>query len=117
MLVDAIEQSDKNKKPVFYPNKTVRQFINEYEALIAKEKSTSPSNNQQSTSSQDSKTFQFSRQYRPLIKILAERQKVVPQEPITFKTSSTQTSAEQLIPIIENVMEEDASNKSLPFAT
>ena len=45
MLIDAIEQSDKNKKPVFYPNKTVRQFINEYEALIAKEKSTSPANN------------------------------------------------------------------------
>ena len=39
MLVDSIQQSEVNLKPVYYPNKKVRQFINEYEALMNKEKS------------------------------------------------------------------------------
>ena len=39
MLIEAIEQSDANKKPVNYQNKTVRQFISQYEALFHKEKS------------------------------------------------------------------------------
>ena len=93
MLIEAIEQSDANKKPVNYQNKTVRQFISQYEALFQKEKSLDAEDNQDDKAKNDTKAFQFSRQYRPLIKILAERQKVTAPEPVKYQSSSAQTIA------------------------
>ena len=38
MLIEAMQQSESNGKPVQYSNKTLMQFISEYEALAVKEK-------------------------------------------------------------------------------
>ena len=114
MLIEAIEQSDTNKKPVNYQNKTVRQFISQYEALFHKEKSLDAEDSKDDQAINDAKAFQFSRQYRPLIKILAERQKVTAPESVNLQSSSTQTIAKELI--LENIIEEDVSNKSMAQA-